>query len=134
MHYKEFFPDKPNLKASDIKGMEVPVTVEAVTGEEFDGKKKPVLSFVGKSKRLPLNLTNAVKVANIYGDDVNMWVGKPIILFTEVVNGPEGLTDGIRIKAPSVSMPGNTPPQLQQQQQPAPNVMQSNDFDDDIPF
>ena len=58
----EVFPSK-YLKASDLSGKPITVTIESATLETLktlDGKEQPktVLGFKGARKTLPLNATN----------------------------------------------------------------------------
>ena len=98
------------LRASDIKQRgSVTVTIKHCSLEDVGTpdkpEQKPVLGFEGAKKGLVLNKTNALSIAGLYGDETNNWIGKQIVLFTTVVSGPNGMTDGIRIQPP----PGHTP-------------------------
>ena len=94
------FPSKW-LKAADILGRTVPCIIHSVTIEKFqDGSEKPALWFQGKEKAMILNKTNAESISVIYGSDTDGWAGKGIELYTMKVTGPNGITDGIRIRIP----------------------------------
>ena|SRR3990167_738766 len=74
------------LKAADLQGKTVRLTISAVGVHEFsddkDGKKKQlVLSFQGKEKKLGLNVTNATSIAKILGDDTDGWIGGHIKIY-----------------------------------------------------
>ncbi len=60
MNINEAFPSK-YLKASDLDGKNVTVTIKSAELEEigFDKEQKLVLSFVGTDKSMVLNKTNA---------------------------------------------------------------------------
>ena len=95
------------VKAADLNGQAVPVTIKAVTVEEFyipqinDTKTQAVLSFEGKTKRLILNKTQVMALAATTSSDVfSDWVGqrvelvaaraangKPTIAIKAVANG-----------------------------------------------
>ena len=69
------------LKAADLQGKTVPVTIESFEIVEFSEGKKVVLSFVGKEKVLVCNKTNARTIGNIHGEHLENWIGKQIKLF-----------------------------------------------------
>jgi len=70
----------PWLKPEDLQGRAVAVKIEKATVEsirQFNGQKEPriILDFVGKSKRLILNKTQAFAVATVAGaEDLDQWV------------------------------------------------------------
>ncbi len=97
----DMFPSN-YLKASDLNGSEVVVTIDHVTSEPVGQKRelKPILYFKGKDKGLVLNKTNAKKVQELSGSaQTEDWDGFKIKLFpTETEFGGETV-DCIRIKA-----------------------------------
>src|SRR5438552_314644 len=102
------FPSKW-LKPDDVDPPAV-VTIKAAAQETIkglDGKEqeKVVLYFAKKFKPLPLNRTNFESVADICGsDDSDDFPGTKIELFKQSnVRGPNGLTDGVRIRAPGAT-------------------------------
>lgn len=98
MNIDNAFPSKW-IRASDIKGREVNVTIAAIGTENFqDGSSKPTLHFVGKDKGMVLNRVNATMIAEVYGPETDAWVGKSVTLYTMLVQGPSGMTDGIRVR------------------------------------
>jgi hypothetical protein len=98
MRSSDAFPSK-YLKASEIKGKDVPVILDRIEHEEMaDGEMKYVLYFIGRTKGLVLNKTNWDTIEEAYGDSDD-WPGKPAMLFTVKTKDPTGKTvDGIRIK------------------------------------
>jgi hypothetical protein len=73
----DLFPSR-YLKAADLKGSSPTVTVAGVMLEVMGRarEKKPVVYFVGKSKGLLLNKTNALELARLAGsDNTDQWVG-----------------------------------------------------------
>ena len=75
----------PWLRADDLQGRSAKVEI-AHAGEDAirqaDGSTQPriVVDFVGKSKRLILNATQARTLVNIAGDDTDLWRGREVIL------------------------------------------------------
>ena len=91
------------LKAADIQGKEPTVTIETVTPKEFNDNGKPskklVISFVGKEKTFVCNVTNARRIAFLYGNDYEQWPGKKITLFVDpFVEFGGQLKPSIRVK------------------------------------
>ena len=72
------------LKADDLGGKQVEVTIESVTMEELgqgaDKQQKLIIAFRGKDKKLVCNKTNANTIAGLYGDDTDAWVGQKIAI------------------------------------------------------
>lgn len=78
--------DRDFLYAYDLQGRDVTVTIEKVVAGELTstgGKKtrKPVVHFVGKSKPLALNATNAKTIASLYTNMTESWIGKRITIY-----------------------------------------------------
>ena len=98
------FPSK-YVSAADITQ---PVTVTMSTVEMVDigqdGKQevKHVLHFVGASKGMILNVTNANRIAEIHGDDTDHWPGKQITLEKARVDFRGKIVDALRVQAPGV--------------------------------
>lgn len=86
MNVLSAFPSK-YLRAADLPpGARVQVlmenvSIENVTGGTDPDDDRPVLHFVGKSKGLVLNKTNASTIAGMYGPDSDAWAGMPIVIY-----------------------------------------------------
>lgn len=109
MKTSEAFPSK-YLKADDLQGRDVAVTISDVKLEEFDGtngkETKMLLYFKGKEKKFVCNKTNAKTLSKLFGsDETDDWLGKSITIGPREVEGPNGMTWGIRVslKAPAQS-------------------------------
>ena len=88
------------LKSEDLKGTVQRVTIEsAVMGSVFD-KPQVILTFVGKDKKLGLNITNARTIGEAFGPDIEDWEGKVIDLFSMKVDYQGKLVPAIRIMTP----------------------------------
>lgn len=102
------------LKASDLQGRSVNVTIESVGLLEFDnddGKTtKPALKLVGKEKQLVCNATTVSELISAFGPKGEDWAGKKIRL--SIKHYPKFGRDGI------VVMP----------------IVEDQEFDDEIPF
>ena len=115
------------LKASDLHGKTVTVTIDRVGQEEFgqNNDLKWVMSFHGKDKRMVLNKTNATVIAQTLGDEMDLWSGRQIVIRSEKVNFQGKIVDGLRVHVPIDQ--GAAPAQ-------AEAVASSADPNDDIPF
>ena len=84
MKISDVFPSK-YLKAEDLEGANVTVTIEEVNREEVGPKKesKLVIRFVNTRKKMVLNKTNATTIAKLYGEETDEWLGKRIILYSK---------------------------------------------------
>ena len=85
MRISSAFPSQ-YLKAADLQGQRVGVTMSHVTMEDIGGDLKPILYFQGKEKGLVLNKTNANTIAGAYGDDTTEWTGKAIQMYEAMVD------------------------------------------------
>ena len=88
------------LKADDLQKREVKVIIDYNEIAEFDNGKKVVLKFEGKEKGLTLNKTNAMKIADAYGEDVEGWKGKEIIMYPDKTDFGGKMVDCIRVRIP----------------------------------
>lgn len=100
MNINDQFPSK-YLKASDIKGKKVPLTVSHLTNEEIGGEQKVILFFQGKAKGMVLNKTNSMTIAASYGPETDGWVGQQIILYSGKVNYNNQLVDALKVEIAS---------------------------------
>lgn len=110
MKISQEFPSQ-YLKASDLGGREIRVTMGRVEREEIGTDKKLVLYFQGKDKGMVLNKTNANAIGDHYGDDTDDWYEQPLILFaikTEYQGKP---VDGLRCRIPTAKDNRNVAPQ-----------------------
>jgi hypothetical protein len=88
-----------SIKAADLKGMEHTVVIAEVTKKEFDNGSKLILSFQGRKKTLVCNRTNAKRIALTHGTNTDLWIGREIVLYPEVVDFKGEPTLAVRVKA-----------------------------------
>ena len=96
-----------SLKAADLKGKDVTLTIAGYTVQEFDETgqhgpykaKKIVLTFDGTDKTFVVNKINGYTIAEQMGiDDPDYWAGGKVTLFqTKTTFGSE-MVDCIRVK------------------------------------
>jgi len=137
------------LKASDLQGRNITISIHSVSMEEVGGDIKPILFFADtngakKDRGLVLNKTNSNIIAEMYGWETDEWGGKPIILYPARVEFSGRIVDAIRVKlesgtaapapkvkqqiqAPIAHRNGHTAPPAVTQAAPMP-------VDDEIPF
>jgi len=121
MHIDELYPSK-FLRAADLNGKPLRVTIVGLKREDIGGEQKVVLSFTNE-KSLILNKTNARQIAKTLGDETRGWGGKDIILVPTQVDFRGDMVDAIRVRAAA--------PRPQQQQQ-TPTNNDESPFDDDL--
>jgi hypothetical protein len=109
------------LNAADLRG-EMPRRkigkVEIAEMRDKDGttKRKFVVFFAGEDKALPLNKTNAQRLAHAFTKDPRNWIGVTVELFSEMTSlGKEGV-------------------RLRPLKQAAVVTAPENKMDDEIPF
>jgi hypothetical protein len=128
------------LKAADLQGREVTVTIDRVELVELDDGKKLCLHFKGKDKGLLLNKTNSVNVASMYGPQTDGWLGKPVTIGTSWVDFQGKSVEALRIRPRAPQPDHQAPAQYQPQPQAAPvhhgapAPAPAHDFEDEIPF
>ncbi len=100
MKANDAFPSK-FLKAADLQGRRVVVTIAHVEIEKFDDGDRPCVFFVGKDKGVVLNKTNFNAIADITGEaDSDDWAGKRITLYTAKVDYQGKRVEAIRVDDP----------------------------------
>ena len=100
MKLSDAFPSR-FLKADDLNGKNVIVTIEGATIEEIgqgqNKEQKLIVAFVGKEKALVCNKTNANTIAKLWGDDTDMWIGKKVTLMAREVEFQGEMVLSIRV-------------------------------------
>ena len=97
---EEFFPSK-HLKATDLQGKEVRVTIARVEREKLGDDMKPVVYFNGKEKGVVLNKGNTTTLVDAYGKFSNDWFGQDVILLSVWTDYQGKPVQGIRMRIPS---------------------------------
>lgn len=117
MRLSEVFPSR-YLKSIDIGddvGVSRAATIDRVkmelfgSGREQESKVVVYFSESDLTKGLVLNKTNGQSIAEMYGDDTDLWVGQPITLVTAAVQFEGKVTVGIRILPKRVTKPAPKP-------------------------
>lgn len=88
--WDELYPGR-FLKAPELKGKVVTLTVKDVWLEELHGNDGPemkgVVSFERTEKQLALNKTNGILIKAMFGRDVTKWAGRKISIHEEDWSG-----------------------------------------------
>ena len=99
MRVSEAFPSN-YLKAADLQGRQVKVTIERVDSEIVGTDPKLVVYFAGKEKGFVLNKTNANNIAAAFGDNTDDWRGAEIILIEAMVDFQGRTVPALRVRIP----------------------------------
>lgn len=99
MDVNTIFPSK-YVKASDLKGREVTVAIATCSIEKVGDGNKLVIYFQNAQKGMVCNRTNADRIANMYGPNTDLWTGREIVIFSELVPYQGRSVEGLRVKAP----------------------------------
>jgi hypothetical protein len=143
------FDQSKYLRAEDLTQEKLlrikSVSVETV-GRGPEQEQKPVVWFVNHVKGLALNRTNNRTIRGAYGDDMDGWVGKLIVVFPTQTDFGGKMVGALRVRIPppkqtetSVAAP---PPQEAVKSaaatKPAPTAPPGPeadlDLDDEIPW
>jgi hypothetical protein len=138
MKISDLFPSK-YVKAADLNGKPFTLAIKKLVIEEMghgnEKEKKPVLYFSNAAKGLVLNRTNAMIIANLYGDESDGWVGKRVTIYPTKVRAFGQMQDCIRVRE---EIPAQPKPQQQTQQVEESAIDDMEDVvdhaDEDIPF
>ena len=125
MNINEAFPSKYITK-SDVQklpGQQRTMTIASVSVEIMDeatGETKPLVTFAGANKGLPLNRGNAAVLSEAYGGETDDWTGKPIVLYYDPsVQYMGQVTGGMRLRLPDNPQAGAATAPAPVQTQPA---------------
>jgi len=99
--YRQLY-GKEHLGSWDLQGKDVTVTIASVKqgkAKSREGEaKKPLISFVGRSKTFLVNATNGAIIAKMYGPNPKNWIGKQVTLYPTVVAFGSERVDAVRVR------------------------------------
>jgi hypothetical protein len=139
------FDQSKYLNASDLT-QEKALRIESVTAETVRKgsvqEQKPVLWFTNHKKGLLLNKTNLRTCRAAFGDDMEKWVGKVIIVYPTQTDFAGKIVDALRVRIPppKQAATGNGQPTkvvqepVQEILPPEPKPSLKDDLDDEIGF
>lgn len=126
MRAQDMYPSK-FLKAEDLQGKRVRLTIHSVAMEELGNETKPVASFQKTEKQLVLNRTKVSMLAELFGDESADWAGKAIVLAPGKTNYQGKMVPCINIEA--------APALKNKEPEPPPDLPKSDtNGDDGMPF
>ena len=119
-------------KAADHQ-TEVRLKVGAVTEEKMaDGEVKLVVWFTNDKRGLVLNRVNNRAIRAAYGDAVDGWIGKIIVLFPTTAEFRGKTGPALRVRIPSPKDGYRAAPTPAKKQPPKPPVeTEADDFDEE---
>jgi len=98
------------LKAADLQGRRVGVTIDKVVMEDIGGEHKPVVKFQGKDRGIVLNKTNAAMIAEIANsEETDDWKGVKVVLYPTKTDFQGKRVDCIRVDYPQGEKPAPPP-------------------------
>ena len=130
------FPSK-YLRASDLGGASPVVTIDRVDFEPVGRTRemKGVIYFVGKTKGLVLNKTNATKIAEVVGSfETDDWPTSRVQLYATEVEFQGETVETIRCKAPVSARKSAPKPAPKPDPIPVPESDSEMVDDSEIPF
>jgi hypothetical protein len=89
------------LKAGDLGG-EKKFKIKSVSAEEIgrDKQRKPIVWFTNDKRGFVLNQTNRHTLAGAFGDDMEAWADKIIVIFETTVDMGGKMTLALRVRIP----------------------------------
>jgi hypothetical protein len=100
MKVSQVFQSK-HLSAADVEDGDLEVVIASVGIEQFDDGNKLLVKFQNMDKGLVANKTNSNRIALLYGDDTDEWVGREIVLYQDMVDMQGKTTKAIRVRGPA---------------------------------
>lgn len=96
MKFSEAFPSK-YLKAVDLKSRKVKLVIDSIAQETLGEDDRVVFYFKGKPKGVIMNLTNCGLCAMAWGDDMEDWEGKELVLSSGPKNFKGKIVQGFNV-------------------------------------
>ena len=89
----------PHLEAADLNGQDVVVTIAKVAREKVGNEQvdKGVVFFTEFPRGLVLNRTNVKRIIAMYGNETDVWVGKPVTFKHIGISAKNGVPNSARI-------------------------------------
>ena len=129
MNINDAYPSN-YLRASDLKGRNLPVVIDRIEQEKVGNDTKMVLYFQNKSKGMILNKTNANNIAALYSPETDAWAGRQLVIFEAMVDFKGQTVPALRVRGPQPKDNGHKPA-MAPSYPPKPPV---DDMADEIPF
>jgi hypothetical protein len=91
------------LKAADLdkeKKFRISKVTAEVLGKGDDKERKPIVWFTNDERGLVLNKTNLRALQGAFGDSMEAWAGKVIVIFSTIVDLRGKMTPALRVRIP----------------------------------
>ena len=98
----DVFANPDTIRAADLDGKEYAVVIASVEQKSFDDGAKLVIGFQNAKKKLIANRTNAKRIAALYGDETDQWIGREINLRAELVDFKGESVMAVRVQPPKI--------------------------------
>ncbi len=140
MNVDDVFNAGKSLKANDLKGQAVVLTMGNASLVEFKDGNKIELEFQGTDRTLILNKTNTMLIKSIYGPNTEGWFGRQIEVYPDRTMYGSEMVDCVRVRAPQQALDNNAgrtqapAGQAPGSAQASPPSPPAGDLDDSIPF
>jgi hypothetical protein len=137
------FDKSKYLKAGDLEGdkkFRIKNVTEEMIGVGADKEKKLVVWFTNDEHGLVLNRVNNRTIRGAFGDAVDGWKSKIIVVFPTMVDFRGKMTPALRVRIPSpkhdgkATAPAAPKPPPDPELEPDPVKSIAEDLDDEIPF
>ena len=138
------FDQSKYLNANDLtqeKAFRIKSVTAEIVGRGATQEQKPVLWFTNHKKGLVLNTTNNRTIRAAYGDNMEVWSGKIIIVFPTQTDFAGKLVPALRVRIPppKQAVAGNGQPAkakkvVEEILPPEPKPSLEDDLDDEIGF
>jgi hypothetical protein len=93
------------MKATDLGGKAHRYKIKSIGQEEVGGDNKVVMRFDEDDRALVLNKTNASILRDIWGEELDDWVGNPVLLKPDKTDFQGKRVDCIRLAVPQKKAP-----------------------------
>ena len=121
------------FKAVDLGAGEIRLKIRAVTEEKMaDGKMKLVVWFTNSKRGLVLNRVNNRTIRAAYGDAVDGWIGKIIVLFPTTAEFRGKVGPALRVRIPPPKDGYRAAPEPVKKPPPKPPVETETDTFDEV--
>ena len=127
MNINDAYPSN-YLRASDLKGRNIPVVIDRIEQEKVGNDSKMVLYFQNKQKGMILNKTNANNIAALYSPETDAWAGRQLVIFEAMVDFKGQTVPALRVRGPQPKDNGH------KQSAPLAPSYPPNDMDEAIQF
>jgi len=92
------------LKDADLdkeKKFRISKVTAEVLGQGDDKERKPIVWFTNDERGLVLNKTNLRALQGAFGDNMEAWVGKVVVVFPTMVDMRGKMTPALRVRIPA---------------------------------